>query len=249
MTDAPLENLALGAGYSMTNVYAIVPAFMEQLARQTPLTYEDFISQIDKDLNDIICITESGRQHHLEKDEDGITEHMIVQLKGKYPTTFHDPQVGGHCDFYIETRGSKGELFQWVGEAKLWEGFEYVYKGLNDQLLGSYALGGVNSNSGAMLFYSKLASGSKYAMDKWHEGLKEKNISIENKRSDGLRFDTNHKLNGGTGTDFYIKHYCVNLYHAPTQAKLDKAEKKRRDQMKAELLKEIEAEAKAKTKK
>ncbi|HFG1847057.1 hypothetical protein NB614_11840 [Vibrio parahaemolyticus] len=246
MTDAPLENLALAAGYSMTNVYSIAPAVMEQLARQTPLSYEDFINQIDKDLNDIIAITESGRQHHLEKGEDGITEHMIVQLKSKYPSSFHDPQLGGHCDFYIETRSSNGNLYQWVAEAKLWEGFEYVYKGLTEQLLGSYALGGVHSCSGAMIFYSKLSSGSKYAMDKWHKGLEEKKIRIESKRSDGLRFDTSHKLNDGTGSDFYVKHYCVNLYHAPTQAKLDKAEAMIRAKMKEELLKEIEAEAKAK---
>lgn len=249
MTDAPLESLALGAGYSMTNVYTIAPAVMEQLARQTPLSYEDFINQIDKDLNNIISITESGRQHHLDKGEDAITEHMIVQLKDRYPSSFHDPQMGGHCDFYIEAKSSEGELFKWVGEAKLWKGFEYVYKGLDEQLLGSYAQGGVSSCKGGMLFYSKLVNGAKYAMDEWYKGLEEKDIAVENKRSDGLRFDTSHKLNGGTGADFYVKHYCVDLYHAPTQAKLDKAEADRRAKMKSELLKEIEAEAKAKTKK
>lgn len=227
MSQAPLENIAMAAGYSMQNIFAVVPQFLDQLARQSPLTYEAFVEQIDRDLNNIIIVTESGRQHHMDKGEDAITDHLLSQLKQLYPSVHHDPQNGGHCDYYFEARSAKGELYQWVAEAKLWNGFEYVYQGLDAQLLGSYAKGGVNHCRGGMIFYSRLSSGAKFAMDEWHTELGKKGIQGHSMREDGLRFDTDHKLNGGTGADFYVRHYCVDLFHAPTHRRLDKAAAKK----------------------
>lgn len=143
-----------------------------------------------------------------------------------YRSVHHDAQHGGHCDIYIEAADSNGHLYKWIMEAKLWKGFEYVYGGLDNQLLGSYAVGGVNNCKGGLIFYSKLVTGAKFAMDAWHDGLQAKGIIGDNKRIDGLRFGTAHKLNGGTGADFYVNHYCVELYHAPTEAKLAKAKVK-----------------------
>lgn len=226
MTSFGIENIAIAAGHSMQDICAIVPDLMELLTRQKPLSYDAFVDQISKDLNKIISITESGRQHHLDKGEDAITEHIIVQLKQKYPSVHHDAQHGGHCDIYIEVTSSSNDLYKWIMEAKLWNGFEYVYSGLDEQLLGSYAVGGVNSCKGGMIFYSKLKSGASCAMNEWHQGLKAKEIIIKNMREDGLRFDTAHKLNGGVGADFSVSHYCIDLYHAPTETKLEKAKAK-----------------------
>ncbi|MCJ8514283.1 hypothetical protein MWG81_03175 [Proteus mirabilis] len=224
MMEMPIiENLAVEAGYSMENICALIPDFMEQLARKTPLTYDAFVQQIDKDLNEIISITESGRQHHLDKGEDAITEHIISQLKQKYTSVHHDAQHGGHCDIYIEAKSSNGDLYKWIMEAKLWEGFEYVYSGLNDQLLESYAVEGINNCRGGMIFYSKLKSGVSYAMKEWSKGLEDRNIIVSNIRQDNLRFDTNHRLNKGNGGIFIVSHYCVELYHALTDLKLAKA--------------------------
>lgn len=246
MTNSPLENMAIGAGYDMASIYSVAPKLMEQLARQTPLSYDAFVNQIDKDLNKIISTTESGRQHHYEKGEDSITEHIIVQLKSDYPSVHHDAQQGGHCDIYIEATGSDGSLYKWIMEAKLWGGFGYVYKGLDKQLLGSYAQGGVNNCKGGLIFYSKLSSGAKYAMDEWHAGLKNKGIAINNVSSDGLRLDTSHRLNGGTGADFHVNHYCVDVYHAPTKEKLEKAQAKAIAKIQADAVKAHKAaEAKA----
>lgn len=212
-------------GNSMRDLLAISPEITDILNRRTPASYDVFTNQIDKDLNNIISVTESGRQHHYDKSEDELTEHLIVQLKQNYSSVHHDAQHGGHCDIYIETKGSNGELYKWIMEAKLWNGFEYVYSGLNDQLLGSYAVSGANNCKGGIIFYSQQPSGAKFFMDKWYDGLREKGININNKRSDGLRFATTHKLNSGTGGDFSVNHYCVDLYHAPTAAKLAKAKK------------------------
>ncbi len=242
MAFAPIEDMATNAGYNMQDILSIAPDIMEHLARHKPLSYGAFVEQIDKDLNNIINNTESGKQHHLAKGEDAITEHIIVQLKQKYLSVHHDAQQGGHCDIYIEVTGSSGRLYKWVMEAKLWDGFGYVYKGLDEQLLGSYAVGGVDTCRAGMLFYSTLPSGAKFAMDKWYDGLDNLGIQLSNKRLDGLRFCSEHKLNNGSGADFYVNHYCVDLYHAPTQAKLDKAKAK------AQAEAEVKAEARLKAK-
>jgi hypothetical protein len=227
MTNSALEQMALDVGYNMQNIFAIAPQMMEQLARQSPLSYNNFVNQIDKDLNRIISNTESGRQHHLVKGEDAITEHIIVQLKQIYPSVHHDAQQGGHCDMYIEVNGSNNDLYKWIMEAKLWKGFDYVYKGLDEQLLGSYAVGGENNCKGGMIFYSNKKSGASHFMKEWYTGLNEyEDISVGDMREDGLRFDTTHQLNGGKGADFHVNHYCIELYHEPTQQKIDKAEAK-----------------------
>lgn len=240
MSGLPIDNLLHSAGYNMSDMCSVVPDLMQMLARSVPLSYDDFVSQINKDLNNIISITESGRQHHWEKGEDAITEHIIVQLKQKYPSVHHDAQHGGHCDIYIEVTGSSGELYKWIMEAKLWDGFDYVYKGLEEQLLGSYAIGGMNNCKGGMIFYSKLTSGVSYAMEQWYEGLKAKGIALSDKRQDGLRFCTEHKLNSGSGANFFVGHYCIDLYHAPTKAKYENAAEKN----KQKILKEAKASKK-----
>ena len=116
-------------------------------------------------------------------------------------------------------------------EAKLWKGFAYVYSGLDEQLLGSYAVGGENSCRGGMIFYSQINSGVKYCMDEWVKGLEAKGVLIDKKRSDGLRLDTRHNLNTSCGTEFFVKHYGVDLYHGPTEQKVNnkksKAKKKK----------------------
>lgn len=215
-----LESVALSLGYSMADICHIIPDILEDLERKKPLSYQAFVNRIDKDLNNIISDTESGKQHHFIKSEDALTEHIIAQLKRIYPSVHHDAQQGGHCDIYIEVKSSSGIMYKWIMEAKIWNGFSYVYDGLVKQLLGSYATGGENNCCGGMIFYSKKQEGSKVYMDKWCEGLIEHGIHIKSRTADGLRASTSHKLNSGSGADFFVNHYCIDVYHAPTEAKL-----------------------------
>lgn len=221
-----MENVIASHGYTMADICRLIPDFIEELARKCPLSYQKFVEQIDKDLENIISDTESGKQHHFSKGEDEITEHLIAQLKRIYPSVHHDAQQGGHCDIYIEVKGSAGLMYKWIMEAKLWKGFAYVYSGLSEQLLGSYAVGGENSCRGGMIFYSQINSGLKHCMEEWATGLKDKGVLIENKRSDGLRLDTKHHLNTSSGTEFFVKHYGIDLYHAPTEKKENKKKSK-----------------------
>lgn len=223
-----IETLLTSNGeYSMADILSMVPDFQDHIKRNKPISYDDFVEQINIDLNNIISNTESGKQHHFLKGEDEITEHIICQLKQLYPSVHHDAQQGGHCDIYIEVKNVRGELCKWVLEAKIWKGFEYVFSGLNEQLLKSYALGGVNNCNGGLMFYSKQKKGSKTIMDEWIEGLKKKSVYAINVRKDGLRFLTKHKLNSGHGSDYYVNHYCIDLFHEPTYLKHKRKDKRK----------------------
>ncbi len=229
-------------GRSMADLMALNPEIKAVMRRNKPLTYEEFVEQINLDLENIITSTESGKQLHLSKSEDELTEHLIGKLKENYSSVHHDPQNGGHCDIYMETKSADGVMFRWITEAKIWKGFDYVYGGLDSQLLRSYANGGIHNNRGGLIFYSKLSSGGTFAMKQWHDGLKDKGITIEDRRSDKLRFTTNHQLNERQGADYSVRHYMIDVYHEPTQKALDKAKAKARDELKAKLRKELEDE-------
>ena len=230
-------------GRSMADLMAINPEIKASMSRRYPVNYDDFVNQIDIDFENIISNTESGKRHHLTKGEDELTQHLIDQLKVLYPSVHHDPQNGGHCDIYMEAKSADGTMLKWITEAKVWKGFDHVYGGLDEQLIRSYANGGVYNNKGGLIFYSKLATGGKFAMDQWHAGLLGEGVAISQLRSDGLRFTTVHKLNEGQGSEYTVRHYMIDVYHEPTQKALEKAKTKATEKLKAELRKEIESEA------
>ncbi|MFA0173142.1 hypothetical protein AB4424_24490, partial [Vibrio splendidus] len=112
-------------GRSMADLMAINPEIKASMNRHNPASYNEFVSQIDTDLENIISNTESGKQHHFAKGEDELTQHLIDQLKVLYPSVHHDPQNGGHCDIYMEAKSADGAMLRWITEAKVWKGFEY----------------------------------------------------------------------------------------------------------------------------
>lgn len=229
MSQVSVEFIESLLGYNMKTVLSMIPEITDMINRKCPSSYDTFVSQIDKDLNNIIIVTESGRKNHMSKGEDEITNHIISQLKLLYFPSNHDAENGGHCDYLLEAKSADGQIYQWVAEAKLWKGVEYVYGGLSDQLLNSYAKGGVNHCKGGLIFYSKLTNGAINAMNEWRRFLQGKGIEIYNSRKDNLRFDSKHQLNRGCGSDFFVSHYCVDVFHEPTKNKIDKAKRKRKD--------------------
>lgn len=209
-------------GESMGTILALNPQIKEMIERHQPRTYEQFVNRIYTDLENVISITEAGKQHHQAKGEDELTDHLLSQLGHLYPSALHDAQKGGHCDLHLQVKSQDGTLFTWIGEAKLWKGYQYGKKGLFNQLLDSYASGGNNVNSGGMIFYERTQQGPSYVMSQWKEGLQNDNVVINDIRSDNLRFSTTHNLNEGNGPIFNVRHFVVGLYHQPTQTNLKK---------------------------
>ncbi|MEZ9422163.1 hypothetical protein AB4186_01695 [Vibrio lentus] len=217
-----LKTVLTGKGHSMQNILSMSDEIFEMLNRKYPKTYDDFVSQIDIDLENIISDSESGRNFHHNKSEDEMTVHLLSQIKRLYPSAHHDPHNGGHVDIYFEVKSSDGVMFKWIAEAKKWDGATWGDKGLFYQLLTSYTNGGENKDRGGIIFYSQIPSGGAFVMKEWKKHIEEKGIDVLDLRNDELRFSTKHILNNGNGPNFHVRHYCVDVYHPPTQANTER---------------------------
>ncbi|HIF8866491.1 TPA: hypothetical protein ACX6DV_000384 [Vibrio cholerae] len=204
-------------GVSMQRILSASPDIRALIERSLPTTYEQFVKRLYIDIENVISTTEAGKQFHQEKSEDELSDHLLSQLVHLYPSAKHDVQKGGHCDIHIQTRSADGIIYTWVGEAKLWRGYQYGREGLFCQLLGSYASGGQYDCHGSMIFYTKSPKGSAFVMGQWKNGLEAESIEIRDERQDKLRFSTTHLLNEGNGPEYHVKHFVVGLYHQPTQ--------------------------------
>ncbi|WP_259556026.1 hypothetical protein [Vibrio harveyi] len=69
-------------GRSMADLMAINPEIKASMSRRYPVNYDDFVNQIDIDLENIISNTESGKQHHLTKGEDEIDSTLNRPAEG-----------------------------------------------------------------------------------------------------------------------------------------------------------------------
>lgn len=191
-------------------------------------SYEVFISNLYKHIDKIIGKLQDSRQH-LQKDcEDRLNTDIVNTLSCIGYTAFHDPQIGGHCDMYVEY-----DDFQWIGEAKIYKDYGYVNDGFL-QLSTRYTTGGKNRNQGGLLIYIKEQNASKI-MDTWQNKLKELNqatpITVEkdDTKSSGFFSYHAHKTSG----DLYkTRHIPVLLYFKPEDRSARDSEK-RRQQKKA----------------
>lgn len=240
MSSEQLKNALEERGYSMADIDRRIPEIMELLMRYTPTSYDDFVKQLDIDIENILSNMESACQNHYSKKEDETTEHIIAQLKLLYPSVHHDVQNGGHCDIYVEVKDTSSKICKWLLEAKRWSDVNWVGKGLFDQLIDSYAKGGKNKNRGGLMIYCHIKSGNSYVMKQWGSHLKGLGFTPESvDDDDDTRFVTSHMLNEGNGPKFHVKHYAVNLYHAPTAKAIEKAKEDQEQKLKAKHYKEF----------
>lgn len=214
-------------GASMQTLMAASPDIRALIERSVPSTYEQFVRRIYIDIENVITTTEAGKQFHQGKSEDELSDHLLSQLVHMYPSAKHDVQKGGHCDIHIQARSSSGLIFTWVGEAKLWNGYQYGRDGLFDQLLGSYASGGEYDCHGGMIFYTSSPLGATFVMGQWKKGLEAEDVTVKDESKDKLRFSTSHMLNDGNGPEFHVRHFVVGLSHKPSQVALAKKAKKK----------------------
>ncbi|WP_188009241.1 hypothetical protein [Grimontia hollisae] len=191
---------------------AIDSHFKGLIARKTVTNYDEFVSQLNSDIESGI----SGLQHnrhqfqHPHWGEDPITCNLITHLNALGYDAEHDTQHGGHCDILVK---NPLQRFEWIGEAKLWKGPDYIRGGL-EQLLTRYASGTINENRGGVLVYVKQPNALK-KLQTWKSVLTslDNTISVSDDQHNPLRMDSNH-LHLGSGQNYSIRHFFVALNHA-----------------------------------
>ena len=137
--------------------------------RKNPKSYEIFVNRVNKDLDLIIGATEADAKDFQFVTEDFLNREIVRMLRMKCYIAVHDKDEGGHVDIHISCQNEK---YTWAGEAKIYDGPDYIYKGLV-QLTTRYARGTPGHNSGGILVYiQKSRCGEFFA--KWRKELEER---------------------------------------------------------------------------
>jgi hypothetical protein len=196
---------------SINTLQNYIPGLSDLVKRYTVSSMSDFVQQLYIDLEEAIQNTESNRHQVKEHfTEDYVTTLLLTHLKAlKYEAT-HDTQVGGHCDIFIKNP-MKG--FQWIGEAKIWNGCQYVMGGWN-QLCTRYSSGTAMDSHGGILIYVNQKNASGLLSD-WKAHMKSSNIDslvIKDCPKNPLRFDSVHS-HTASGLPYNVRHFALVMYH------------------------------------
>ncbi|HGH4648182.1 hypothetical protein [Enterobacter cloacae] len=180
------------------------------IQRKLAATKEIFVNQLYVDLDDAIQDLENNKHFYQDKKwgEDELTACIITFLKGRLYDVEHDTQHGGHVDILVKHQRGK---FEWIGEAKLWDGPKYIHDGWI-QLTERYGTGTCRDDHGGMLIYIK-ADKSAVKFNDWKNYLSANvdNVTLETEAIP-LRFKSVSK-HPATDLPYYVRHMGVSLYH------------------------------------
>lgn len=173
-----------------------------------PVTEQIFLSRLYEELDAIISSIEASPKEHSNDSEDRLSIEIVNMLKSARYTATKDPTHGGHVDIYVEPKSGK---FKWYGEAKIWNGVNYLDGGMN-QLLTRYA-SGKELNLGFLVYFK--ADNLVKKMSDWKEHLNSK-LDVNKDLTEEINnfsFYTVHKHT--TGSDIKVRHFSINIYWNP----------------------------------
>ncbi|SCC07827.1 hypothetical protein [Gilliamella intestini] len=205
-----LEDLELMSNNYGVNIYSL---FLKNICK----TYDKFISQLYKNLEDIICRLEQNKKIRFKDEEDRLTEEILSFLSAcGYDATHDSFHGGGHCDLLVKVNN-----FTWLGEAKIHRDYDYLIKGFN-QLTTRYATGTDSCSQGSLIVYCKTKD-TVSVVNEWKVRLKsiygDSCICTDqcNYRP-SFSFYSTHK-HESSGIDYKIKHIFVVLHYDPKDVK------------------------------
>lgn len=213
----PLDNCTIRNIREISNALGI-PGFERFLKRATVSTYEQFVSVLYEDLDDIIAGIQENPELRLNDDENRLTIDIVSLLKAWGYDADHDRKIGGHTD--ISVRGRNNYL--WIGEAKIHGAYDELYGGFQ-QLCTRYSTGDHNQDRGGLIIYIRAMNATNVVYE-WRErfqhcGLAELVLADCPTRPD-LAFYSTHK-HERSGRNFSVRHVGVMLYFKPKDADKD----------------------------
>lgn len=202
------------APFSLTDLQVLSkydPDISGFLQRKFAANKEIFVEQLYKDIDDAIHILET-QKHMYQKamwGEDELTSVIITFLKGRSYDAEHDTQHGGHVDIIVKHQYGK---FEWIGEAKLWDGPAYIYDGWI-QLNERYGSGTVRDDHGGIIIYVKIKNSADKLGD-WQTHLLSKitDVAITPDATNSLRFSSS-TAHPATARPYKVRHMAVSLFH------------------------------------
>ncbi|NYU11123.1 hypothetical protein A8O28_17790 [Enterobacteriaceae bacterium CCUG 67584] len=182
------------------------------LKRKFASTNQQFVDQLYVDIDDAIHVLET-QKHMYQTDqwgEDELTSVIITFLKGRNYDAEHDTQHGGHTDILVKHQHGR---FEWIGEAKLWNGPVYIFGGWN-QLNTRYGSGTCRDNHGGIIIYVKIKKSGEKLTDWQHHLVGQvPGAVIAPDANNPLRFSSTTE-HPATNQPYFVRHMAVSLFHA-----------------------------------
>lgn len=185
--------------------------------RIEPRSHEEFISRINKDIDYLIGLIEADAKDFHSSLEDEFNREIVRLLSARCYIASHDHDEGGHVDVRIASRCGE---YSWLAEAKIYDGPDYIKKGLN-QLIERYSRGTPGHHIGGILVYIQKSRCTEF-FAKWRRELADskdefEELAIEDCKSpsrEGLAFYSEfiHPRIGRDGPKYRIRHIGVSAY-------------------------------------
>jgi hypothetical protein len=184
------------------------------IRRMTTGTYDEFVSLLYEDFDEIIGDLEGRKKYFATSTEDQITDSIVSSLRQYGYSASHDKDHSGHVDITVEVHHKPN--FIWLGEAKLDRGPAYCWGGFQ-QLTTRYSVARQDADAGGILIYLQNYENAAARLEQWAKNLEDEQGMVCD-RADagrpGLAFATS-AVHSGTGLPYKVRHMMVYLRHAP----------------------------------
>lgn len=192
-----------------------VSYLVDQLRIQHPRSYDQFITDLYREIDTATNFMESDAADFMKQEEEVISRALVRQLKQKSFLATAETDSGGHCDITVTSADQK---YSWLCEAKRWKGPAYIKDGF-DQLLKRYSKATPGNNHGGLLIYVQI-SGCADRLQSWREQLTNDassypDLSItDDAERPHFAFQSSqvHQRTGAAGPRYKVRHMAMGLY-------------------------------------
>ena len=193
----------LDLGPSLDELRKLVPCLVKKWEAATP---EDLVRAIECAIDSAAMQINDDRKDLQNISEDALTSHIRSHLNGMgFPAT-HDTGSGGHPDLVVKY----GAHFQWVAEAKIYRGNEWLLQGF-DQLYQRYISGIDGRRHGELIVFCYREKVDE-VLENWIQRLREarKSVAVEKGEASAV-WRSNHDSLAADGK-VYIRHKGISIF-------------------------------------
>lgn len=215
---------SIGAGQFASHLggYGVAARFQQREAVAESNDYHQFIDLLYQDLDDIFNKMQSSPKRRAQRDEDGITDEIVIVLSSIGYDADHDKDLGGHVDVTVELGAHS-----WIGEAKKDSKFNEGFLQLTTRYRhpsGNFE----HSHGGMLLYFADQTANIQTLTKRWRAKFEDKEframfceeenidkVVIENcQKRPQTAFYTKH-IHNVTGNEFVVRHMSMALMFHP----------------------------------
>lgn len=208
-----LEKISLAQAAALYGLNEHLDRLIEHVAAND--SADSFADAVERDIERVISGMETGAKVREDDGEDRLTDEIVLCLRQMGYKAERDADQNGNSDVSVR---SKGDEFLWIGEAKIHNGYDYLWEGFL-QLTTRYSSGTVGNCRGGMIIYIRNLD-ARSVITNWAADLGARKFEDGNgvvctpDSANPLRLTTTHR-HKKSGIDYVVRHFGVVLHVGP----------------------------------